>query len=278
MVFLLIEVYNKSYIFLKEVLTILFNYYQKQKELESEILTIRNILNTLPSGKFICTQSDNRYKWYICESHKKTYLPKSEYKLAGQLAYKRYLELKLQELEVELKAVNNYISTITPPLKSTSLITDSPEFQKLISTYFTPVNTELAEWMQHPYDRNPYFSEGLVHKSISGNCLRSKSEAIIDMLLYQNKIPYRYECILQFAEQAIYPDFTIRHPISGKFFYWEHFGQMDNPEYYTKACSKIQFYISHGYIPSINLITTYETKNFPLTSETVQHIIEHYFL
>ena len=50
------------------------------------------------------------------------------------------------------------------------------------------------------------------------------------------------------AEHIIYPDFTLRHPDTGKYYYWEHFGQMDTPEYYTKACSKMQLYISHGYI------------------------------
>ena len=97
------------------------------------------------------------------------------------------------------------------------------------------------------------------------------------MLLYQNQIPYRYECQLQLGDHIIYPDFTIRHPSTGKFYYWEHFGQMDNPEYYTKACSKIQLYISHGYIPTINLITTFETQKHPLVPDDVYHIIKHYF-
>ena len=97
------------------------------------------------------------------------------------------------------------------------------------------------------------------------------------MLLYQKKIPYRYEYQLQLGEHIVYPDFTLRHPSTGNFYYWEHFGQMDNPEYYTKACSKMQLYISHGYIPTINLITTFETQKHPLVPEDVNHIIEHYF-
>ena len=80
------------------------------------------------------------------------------------------------------------------------------------------------------------------YSSISGNTLRSKSETIIDMLLFQTRIPYRYECPIILGTHIIYPDFTIRHPITGKIFYWEHFGQMDNSEYYPKACDKLRLY------------------------------------
>ena len=78
-------------------------------------------------------------------------------------------------------------------------------------------------------------------------------------------IPYRYECALELDEFITYPDFTIMHPITVKLFYWEHFGLMDDPHYCQKHFLKLQNYISHGIIPSINLITTYETKSPPWT-------------
>lgn len=98
------------------------------------------------------------------------------------------------------------------------------------------------------------------------------------MFLYKYKIPFRYECILQLDDIFIFPDFTIRHPETGEVFYWEHFGMMDNPNYSKKVLSKLQLYISNGIIPSIQLITTYETKENPLSSEVVEKIVEHYFL
>ena len=158
----------------------------------------------MPPGKLTCTKNDNRYKWYISNPHK-TYLPKSQQKLAEQLAYKRYLSLHLNELEAELNAINNYLLATAQPLKSDSLLLECPEFERLLAPYFTPLKQELSDWMQQPYEKNPNFPEALIHKSISGNLLRSKSEAIIDMLLYQNKIPYRYECALQLGNKKIFP-------------------------------------------------------------------------
>lgn len=118
----------------------------------------------------------------------------------------------------------------------------------------------------------------LLHKTISGNLVRSKSESLIDMLLYTHKIPFRYKCALQLGDITLYPNFTIRHPYTGHIFYWEHFGRMDDPTYCKNTYNKLQLYSSHRIIPSIHLITTYETQEYPLSTHTVEKVIQQYFL
>ena len=132
--------------------------------------------------------------------------------------------------------------------------------------------------MYSPFEHNEKNPEQLIHKTISGNFVRSKSEAFIAMLLHINRIPFRYECALQLGETTIFPDFTIRHPETGQIYYWEHFGLMDNPAYCKNAFSKLQLYVSGGIIPTIHLITTYETLENPLSSELVENIVQQYFL
>lgn len=56
------------------------------------------------------------------------------------------------------------------------------------------------------------------------------------------------------------------------------FGLMDDPLYCKNAASKLQLYTSHGLIPSIQLITTYETREHPLSPKLVEEIVRHYFL
>ena len=82
----------------------------------------------------------------------------------------------------------------------------------------------------------------------------------------------------ELGEIRFYPDFTIRHPENGQLFYWEHFGLMDSPSYSQNAFQKLQIYSAHGYIPSINLITTFETKQKPLNAKTIDNILQQYFL
>lgn len=197
--------------------------------------------------------------------------------MAKELAYRKYLTALRIELEDELKIFQRYVKK-TSQNKSQKMLIESAEMRRLTSDFFTPTNHKLAQWMNASYEKNTGYPEALVHKSISGNCLRSKSEALIDMLLFKAKIPYRYESQLIIGNNLFCPDFTIRHPITEEYYYWEHFGQMDNPDYCKKACFKIQEYSLHGIIPSINLITTYETKDNPLTSDVINKIITHYFL
>ncbi len=53
---------------------------------------------------------------------------------------------------------------------------------------------------------------------------------------------------------------------------------MDHPDYAANALSKLRLYISNNIIPGDNLITSYETKDNPLSIKTIQDIVNHYFL
>ena len=98
------------------------------------------------------------------------------------------------------------------------------------------------------------------------------------MCLVKYKIPFRYECALVIDGKIIYPDFVIRHPRTGEYFYWEHFGRMHKPDYAQDSFDKLKKYYKKGLVPGINLITTYESENHPLSMEMVEKIIEYYFL
>ena len=248
----------------------------KCQELEEQILSLTKQLQNFPDGELRCTSNGKHYKWYHHHGNGTIYLPKSQKDLAKQLAHKKYLCAMLEDLSREKHAMEAYLNHHNAD-SHTEKVLAHPEIKQLLTPAFKPLSQDLAAWASSEYERNPNHPEHLVHKSCSGNIVRSKSEAIIDMLLYTHKIPYRYECALQLGDFVVYPDFTLRHPITGNLYYWEHFGQMDTPAYATKAYSKLQLYSSHGIIPSIHLITTYETKTYPLTPDTVEKVIALYF-
>ena len=248
------------------------------KQIDNQINSLKKKLQELPAGKLICSKNQSRYKWYQSDGHSKTYIPKANRKLAEDLAAKKYLSLSLEDLEKERRAIQFYLDHHAPTGKAEKLLSESSEYQNLLTPYFTPLNQELADWMNSPYEHNPYHTEHVNHDSLSGNTLRSKAESMIDMLLYIHRIPFRYESPLQLKDKIIYPDFTIRHPQTGEFYYWEHFGMMDDPTYSKSAYLKLQQYNACGIVPSIQLITTYETSEHPLSTEQIQKIIEYYFL
>lgn len=243
----------------------------------NRICYIQKELQALPDGKLICSHQPGSAKWYLSDGHRRSYIPKSNRSLAEQLAKKKYLSLLLEDLQNEKNALTYYIRHHSPTCKSEQLLTTPSEYKQLLAPYFTPLSQELADWMTSPYEKNTNHPENLIYKGVSGNYLRSKSEVLIDMLLRSHNIPFRYECVLQLGKTSVYPDFTIRHPHSGEFYYWEHFGMMDNPDYIEKTTSKLNLYATHGITPGIRLITTYETKSKPLDPEIIEKYIEYYF-
>lgn len=256
-------------------------YERIQKEyqrLEAEIRNIETKLEGLPEGKLVCCTSQNQHKWYCSDGHTRQYIPQSNRELAEQLALKKYLSLQLKELTDEKRALLFYLKHHSSELgKSAQSLLENPGYQQLLRSQMHPFNEELNAWSQAEYERNLNYPENLIHKCISGNIVRSKSESLIDLTLFRHRIPFRYECALHLGDMTVYPDFIIRHPVTGKTFYWEHFGQMDKPHYAKKAYSKLQLYYSYNIIPSVNLITTYETLDTPLNLELIENIVEYYF-
>lgn len=252
---------------------------RESKRLKERIAFLKSQINSLPRGDFFCSKNGKYYKWYHTDGKHQTLIPKKNRKYAQKLAYRKFLSLQLNELQLEQKALNTYlIQCQSIPRKSEQLFLKNEEYKNLLSDLYKPLNQELLEWAEAPYEKSAKYPEQLLHKTISGDYVRSKSEAIISMFLSSNKIPFRYECALQLGGATIYPDFTIRHPQTGDIYYWEHLGLMDDPNYCKNAFSKLQLYVSYGIIPTNQLIITYETKEFPLDSEMVARTIENYFL
>lgn len=250
--------------------------FEKQR-LEKEIKSIQDKLSKLPEGKLICVHNGKYIKWYQSDGHKSIYIPKRNQEYAEKLAMKKYLCLKQQRLLEEQRIVDSYLEQCKTKNSAEELL-NIPEYSELLSPFWVPESKELEEWMNEPYQKSEKYPEQLNNNTSAGIKVRSKSEAMIVMLLHMNKIPFRYECALHLGEVTIFPDFTIRHPQTGEVFYWEHFGMMDNPAYSQNAFSKLQLYTSNEIYPSIQLITTYETKEQPLDFGIVDALIKHYFL
>lgn len=256
-------------------------YEEAQKEYEDickKIEKIQEELNEMPQGKIICCWDRNHYKWYHSNdnSTERVYIPKSNRDFAEKLARKRYLNLLLKDLNNEKQAISCYLKKHPAMSQSDELMKKNKEYQQLLASY-SALEIELIQWENEPYPCYEGHPENLVFQGLKNKMMRSKSEIMIESYLAEYGIPYRYECLLEFDNVSIHPDFTIRHPKTGKFFYWEHFGTIEKGGYLEMALSKIRIYISNGLIPGENFIMTFETQNYPLTPQKIKEIIELYF-
>ena len=252
---------------------------KEKQRIEKQIETLETKLKDYPEGKLVCSNTGKYSKWYRSYGSTSTYIPKKERWLAEQLAQKKFLSLQLNTLLEEKKALDFYLRhNPKHALEAEQAFLCSPTYREVLSSHLQTKSEELQTWMHSPFVTNPAYCENKIYSTPSGNQVRSKSEVLIDTFLYQNAIPFRYECLLQLGDKTIFPDFTIRHPHTGDFYYWEHFGRMDDPLYASKVFSKMQLYTSNGIVPSIHLITTFETQEHPLNPDLIQKIIQHYFL
>lgn len=241
--------------------------------LDEEIEALNAKISTYPSENMYCENNGKYIKCYIKKDGRKIYLAKRDREIMCKLAKKKYYVNRLIDVQSErkllLKCVNEYNKNMN---HVNEMFEKHPQLHNLMSE-----SDGHDDWECEAYERCEKNPEQLIVKTISGNIVRSKSEAIIDSVLFDKNIPFRYEAVLELGGIILYPDFTIKHPYTGEIIYWEHFGMMDNQTYSRNTVNKLTTYISNGIIPSINLITTYETSKEPLNFNTVKKLVEMHF-
>ena len=251
---------------------------EEKKYLEEQIESIDLELSQIPDKNFYCAKNGNSYKWYESDGKISKCISKKKRAYAEELAKRKYLSLKKKDLLQEMTAIDFYLRHHNTTGKKAEDLLSEPAYAELLSPYFKPVCQEFQEWMHMPYTRSELYPETLKCKTNAGIYVRSKSEVLIVMLLHMKKIPFRYECLLKLGETAYYPDFTIKHPRTGKIYYWEHFGKMDVPSYSKNAFAKLQTYLNYGIVQGTNLIATFETADCPLEADMVEKMIDYYFI
>jgi hypothetical protein len=127
-----------------------------------------------------------------------------------------------------------------------------------------------------------FFEEQLIHRTVRGEMVRSKSEVIIANALAAKGIDYAYERPLTIDGVTKYPDFTIEDMESGRTFYWEHCGMLHVPSYRRRWEEKLAWYRSHGIHPSDeasaaerSLIVTKDAANGSIDSARIADLIQN---
>lgn len=179
----------------------------------------------------------------------------------------------------EHKGISYYFRKSFSHINPAEQMLHHEEYRKLLRPFLKHDHLNLQSWAHDDYLRSTSHPESLTITTSHGWHVRSKSEALIVSALDKYEIPYRYEERLKIGGMVFHPDFTIRHPHTGDTIYWEHLGRMDDPQYVSdKFTAKICTFAQNDIIAGKNLILTYETSTCPLTPQTIEETIEHYFL
>lgn len=125
--------------------------------------------------------------------------------------------------------------------------------------------------------KKKYYEKALIHRSLKGEMVRSKSEVIIANMLYEAGIEYEYEKELDLGEDGIrIPDFTIDDAESGICFYWEHCGMLGDAGYNKHWQEKKAIYEKHDIIEGDNLIVSEDSLDGGIDSAAIKALIDKY--
>ena len=139
-------------------------------------------------------------------------------------------------------------------------------------------------------------------KTMRGDYVGSKSEALIADRLYVAGIPYHYEVAFipeAEAEQSLpvyneygrivgyevlgfdphdrdtlHPDFLVLNKKTRKSYFWEHLGKMDDQKYCLDNLNRFVRVTDAGYTIGEDILITHESSRNPLRLETIDRIIE----
>ncbi|MCR4940273.1 MAG: hypothetical protein K5930_09245 [Treponemataceae bacterium] len=274
------------------------------KKLEVTLKTLKTRNDHKQSEHLRISKKGKYIEYYQVEEENAplgNYISLKNEKLIRQLAQKDYNRKLIKLLEDEILATKKYISKICGE-------TPSPEkthyrFQSKIIKFYNDLNParkefiipvtltdeEYAEkWQKVTWQGIQVSTDLQFFYTARGERVRSKSEVLIADALHRHKIPYRYEypAILEKYSRnseskkeslIFYPDFLCLNTHSRQEIIWEHFGLMDFKEYSQNAIRKLNIYTENGIFPGHRLITTMETKNQPLSTQSIEKTIKEYF-
>jgi exodeoxyribonuclease V alpha subunit len=113
-------------------------------------------------------------------------------------------------------------------------------------------NTNLFALLIRPEGVGAPYPERLIHRTLTGVLVRSKSEVIVADVLTKLGISYQYEERLAShgdANDFRLPDFTVRY--EGDTWYWEHLGMLSTPSYRESWERKQGWYERNGYLGQV---------------------------
>ena len=213
---------------------------------------ISKALKEMPDGNMLRKRSGDRIYYYISLNGKRISL--------NHNPEMREIYLLKEELVRKLRAVEK----------------DIPLLEKTAKEYL-PVYPDGEQWEKIKSEQNKYKEEERKHL-YKGIYYRSKSEAVIAMLLESYGIEFKYEVRLEVGSRTVYPDFVIRRKRDGKIILWEHFGLIHNEEYRQGMFRKLIDYHEAGYNIWDNLIVSFESENGSINVDSIEKMISLYLL
>ena len=120
-----------------------------------------------------------------------------------QLARRDYIKNREAIIELRLKQVKAIIDTFDEVAYEQRLAKKLARYSNA-GLDFTRIlfTKEQNEWIDEPYNPNPYHQENLIHATTNNMCMRSGAEAAIGSKVESVGLPYRYDDFVEIGTNA----------------------------------------------------------------------------
>lgn len=149
-------------------------------------------------------------------------------------------------------------------------------FDRLMPKKLIPNRVRTEQWANRMMESS-FRREELTQPTRRGDKVRSKLEAAIANVLFEEDIPYRYEQKLELDHKLFLPDFMLADPLTGKFTYLEAFGMMEKADYAIGCMQKLGAYAHAGLYPGDRLMLVFESPSVPFDQEVFRQWVRHKF-
>ncbi|MEY8369128.1 hypothetical protein AALA24_10200 [Anaerovoracaceae bacterium 42-11] len=236
----------------------------------------RKELRNLPEGKLsVNIVKGNPYYFRLLNGEKR-YLGNRENEVVQALQKRYFLEESLKRIASN-REVLQHLEKQYCPTGAQDLLAQAPKaYRQMPLERFELNEMNFSGWGSKDYERNQKYPEHLVHRTLKGDFVRSKSEAIISNLLFTKNIEYRYEELITVHGRVIAPDFRIAVKSENRIKLFDHFGMIGKPDYLKDAMWKIKFYLENGFKPWEDIIFTFEDAKGNINTQLIDQIIEQF--
>ena len=242
-----------------------------------------------------------------------SYLGASKEKEIAHYAQKRYLRELKKTSKKEIAQLEKCLGILDSDRDGISDINEVyGALPEELKPFVKPLSLTDDDYAARWQERNLVVKRKRIHaeddyhkyKTMRGDYVGSKSEALIADRLFANGIPYHYEVAFTpdgeidtsrpvideygrligfeglgagpFERDTLHPDFYVLNKRTRKAYYWEHMGKLNDPKYCTENLNRLIRVLDAGYTIGEEILTTHEDAHHPLRLESIDEIIEKY--
>ncbi|MBQ9075642.1 MAG: hypothetical protein IJY32_06745 [Mogibacterium sp.] len=240
-------------------------------------------MDGLPDGNLKCVGKGKKRKYYQrlpvkgYRKKERCYGIKKKPEILYGLVRKRYITKALPVIERDLKAIDSALRWFRPADEDSVMENFTAKYPELADGIYRYI-PDVEEWKNAFRPMDDFHPENLKAVDLHGTRKRSNTELYIASRLDHYGLVYRHDCPTGIPGLYRYPDFQILRPRDLKKIYWEHFGMMDDLEYFIDYKRKMEEYEKFGIVPWDNLIITYGNSKSGIDGRMIESLIRAWLL